>query len=233
MLQIWDRYPRLFGAIQRAHEERKIQQGHNFEHAFAVAQRAREFCECPFWIDNAWLAGTSHNADRMLQGDLGIDRRGDVPAEKIERLVRSWLDLESRINEDDKAWVVRAVLDHGKPNDDDDSAVTVALKDADRVVNARIDIVLRSAQWQHDLPLIDPVLLLDDKRGRYNGRLTVVADLFDCLDWGSENPRLCVRTPKARKMIKSRVDDLRRFLEMLVEQRREEGLVPWPLQTPV
>ena len=213
--------------MREAHETRKMAHGHDFDHALAVANLAGKFCEGPELVNLAWLAGLCHNADRIIAIDRGMGRR-EVPDEAVEQLVRGW--LEDALIGWRKSAAIHAVLDHGKPNDPNDTAVTIALKDADRVVNARLDVVIRSGQFHADLPVLEPTLLINDTRGKYNARLTVVADLLDCLDWGNLNDqRFGVRTSGARAMITARVKRLREFLEAIVEQREEEGLVPYPI----
>ena len=235
MEALWNKFQSLFSLIQGAHEYRKMSHGHGFDHAFAVANLAALFCEASEDREFAWMAGLCHNADRMIALDRGTPRR-EVPDEDVNGLVYEWLSVIEHIGKYQIDWdfekvsIINAVLNHGKPNDSGDDTITRALKDADRVVNARLDVVIRSAQFQPELPVIDLALGLDDKRGKYNGRLTVVADLMDCLDWGNlEDARFGVRTAGAKKMIVERVALLKQFLEMIVEQRREEGLVPYPI----
>lgn len=230
------KYQGLMRVVREAHETRKMAHGHEFDHAFAVANLANFFSESLLGVTSsvmhelAWMAGICHNADRIIALDRGTPR-GEVPRSDIEALVRSWLDTEPALGNEDKDIIVRAVLNHGKPNEETDDAVTIALKDADRVVNARFDVVIRSGQFQPELPVLDPTLLLEDKRGRYNGRFTIIADLVDCLDWGNlADERFGVRSSAAKKMIVRRVKKLRKFLEDNIEQRREEGLVPYPLE---
>ena len=170
----------------------------------------------------------------MIAIDLGKPR-GEVPAADVEVLVRSWLDTEPNLSEEEKQIIARAVLNHGRPNEESDDAVTIALKDADRVVNTRLDVIIRSAQFHSEQLVLDPVRLLSgEKVGRYNSRPTVMDALRDCLDWGDfnspENARFAVRTEKAKWMITEYVAELRAFLEKIVEQRRKEGLVPYPVE---
>ncbi len=227
MEELLKKYRKLVAAVFEAHRVRGMQKGHNFDHTYSVANLAWDFCEDDSLKKAAFIAGLFHNADRMIAFDENLPNSREVPDDKVDALVRGWLTVED-LTEYICQVIIKAVLNHGKPNDDSDDTVTVALKDADRAVNARIDVVIRSAQFRSNLPVIDPVLLLEDFRGKYNDRLTVVADLLDCLDWGKDDPRFGVRTQKAKKMIASRVAALLNFFEMIVEQRKEEGLVPYP-----
>ena len=206
-------YPTFVAAVIAQHTSRKMAHGHDFDHAFGVANLAAGFCEEPGYSYLAWLAGMCHNADRMIAKDLGKPR-GDVDPQLVKIMVRGWLDAEPSLSETDKAMVDIAVRRHGEPNDASDDFVTRALKDADRVINARIDVIIRSAQFHPELPVIDPVLGMHDTRGRYNGRLTVIADLMDCLDWGNlADKRFGIRTFRAKTLIVERVAKLREYLE--------------------
>lgn len=144
----------------------------------------------------------------------------------IENIVARWLQ-STNFTEPDKRLIIGAVLNHERPNEDNDGPVTIALKDADRVVNAALDVVIRSGQFQPDLPVIDFKLLLKDKRGKYNSRFTIIADLTDCLDWAKEGP-FYVRTQLARNMIRKRVAQLGSFLNNYVAQLEEEKVFPYP-----
>ncbi len=228
MKKLLKRYWRLIETVQRAHEERKMANGHDFDHAFSVANLAFKFCETDEFKELAWIAGLYHNADRIIACDRKSPRL-KVPPEGIETLVQEWLAF-GRFSESAKLIVIGAVLSHNEPNSDSDDAVTIALKDADRVVCSRIDVVVRAGQFHPDIPVLDPHLLFDDKRGSFTERLSVMASLRDCLDWGNlEDKRFGVRTEKAKKMIVARTEMLRSFLLAIIEQRREEGLVPYPV----
>lgn len=227
MKDLLNKYCKFFDIVRTEHEKRGMASGHDFDHAVSVANLAAIFCESLELKEFAWVAGLCHNADRIIAIDRQTPRR-DIAKEDVAVLVREWLKSTDLLLSVPR--IVEAVQEHGEPNNPNDDKIIVALKDADRVVNARLDVVIRSGQFRSNLPVFDPILLLNDTRGKYNSRLTIVADLMDCLDWGNlEDARFGVRTAGAKKMIVERVALLKQFLEMIVEQRREEGLVPYPI----
>ena len=149
---------------------------------------------------------------------------------EVKRLVHEWLEKRGISEAWPKVCSYTGCSESQQTNELGDDAITVALKDADRVVNTRLDVVIRSGQFQPGLPILDPVLLLNDKRGKHSNRPTILANVVGCLEWGNlEDQWFGVRTAGARAMIISRVARLREYLELIVEQREEEGLVPYPL----
>ena len=216
--------PELYEVVRRAHKKARMQQGHGFDsHVNRVAAVAGKCAELQ-WRKMTVAAGLCHSADRLLAKKMKLPSRREVPVEYVENLLWEWLKA-TNFTAGDKSIIVQAVLRHERPNNLADHPVQIALQDGDRVVNAALDVIIRSGQFRHKLPVIDMELLLDDQRGKYNSRLTVVADLVDCLDWDSPGGPFGCRTKVGQRMIKGRVAELRRVLLKYIDQLKQEGVV--------
>lgn len=221
-------FPRLVEAVRKNHAEfaAKIVH-HDFDHALQVAQVALKIAGDPKTARLAAVAALCHNADRILEerADGIVKKAGPIA---IENLARSWLGVESTFSEEDKRSIVEALVEHSKPNSDKDSNVIVTLKDADRIVNLGLDVIVRGAQ-HHNCSAIDPWLLLNDERGNHAQRQSIVKVLQDCLEWASDDPRFGVRLPKSKEMARVRAKALQQYINTVIAQRKELGLVPYPL----
>ncbi len=244
MKKIWEIFPKLAEAVRNTHLELGMTgSGHDFEHAARVGQYAyfvavnENYEMAMSYSDLAGAAGLCHNADRLLQKKLGLDRRADVPEGEIKNLVRQWLEKEPPFQyagfaKDgwEIAWkdnVTNAVLKHGGKNDESDSPVLKALMDADRLVNIELDLVIRCGQFQPDLPAVDFAHLLSDPTATYKDPKSVLRDIASSLEWETD-PRFALRTPKAIEMGKARFAALHFFMDTLLGQINESGLVPYP-----
>lgn len=229
-------FPKLAEVVEATHVELKAEQGHNFPHARRVANVAYRLIEAEIASPSGsiysdldilkqlgWASGTCHNADHLLRKKL--DRRPTIG--EISEMVLGWLEAAENILWENKESILGAVLQHGKPNDPADNLTTIALKDADRIVNLDPDTIVRSGQWQPNLPPFDdylPQLLRGGpQRGKYNHRLTIAEDLWNCLEWAEEGP-FGVRLPEAKRMIKRRTAFFRQFYSELFESLVEEGI---------
>ena len=221
-MDIWREYPSLTLAVQRAHEECPADIiHHDFDHALQVAQVATMIAADPLTSRLAGAAALCHNADRMLE----VREGGSVTkpsTQDIEGLVMSWLGTENVFSGFEEDLIIEAVLEHSKPNDERDSPITVTLKDADRVVNLGLDIIVRGAQ-HHGCQTIHPTLLLDDKRGAHPKRKSMVAVLQDCLEWSSDDPKFGIRLPKAKALADDRANMLKEFISSVIGQRDTLG----------
>ncbi|MEK7629878.1 MAG: HD domain-containing protein [Patescibacteria group bacterium] len=227
MKKIWEIFPNLAAVVRKTHLDEKITGGgHDFEHAARVAQYAYIVSEGEVFRNLAGAAGLCHNADRVLQTRLKVGRR-DVSADKIRDLVLEWLSSESAFIDSDKETIIDAVLKHGGKNDDSDSPILVALMDADRLVNIELDLVIRSGQFQPDLPAVDFVFFLSDPTADYKNPKSVLRDIFHSLEWETDS-RFQIRLPRAVEMAKSRFAALRTFIQTIELQLKDSGLMPYP-----
>ena len=126
--------------------------------------------------------------------------------------------------------IMDAVLHHGKRNGQDDSPVLVALQDADRVVNIGGDIAFRKGQFcGNALRVVDPVHLLSDPAANFKNPGSIAWTLHDdILCFGAEDGVASLRTPKGRAFAQRRLAAARAFLDEMLAQREEEGLIPFP-----
>ena len=234
-------FPRLAEAVRKAHEEVRLYGHHDWVHAFRVGDMAYRIGMDQYGDRTiarmAGVAGLCHNADRILQKKLELGRR-DVPEEKIRELVLAWLDRGSEdffnrpiVIED----VVEAVLKHDS-KEGEDLPVCICLVDADKVVNCRPELLLRSAQNYHDLPVLDPIHWDRDPTANYRDPKSVMKDvIMSSLEWAEEESPFCVKTRLAKKLINDSeigAPFFRRYLELLKKSLKMEGLYPWPADLP-
>lgn len=244
--KIWEVFPRLTERIYADHAEAGMLGGHHDpDHAIRVGQMAMEIAKNKNIGILAGVAGLVHNADRILQHKLKLGSRRDAPKEDVAGLVRGQLEPEQRdlfwpllecrfILRGDASFmgaveiVIDAVLKHDGKNNDDDSQVLVTLMDADRLVNAEPDLVIRSAQLYHDLPPIDPVHFEKDPTANYRDPKSVLRDIMETLEWLTPGTPFYVRLPKARELAATRRKFFDYFILSIKAERAATGFHPYP-----
>ena len=234
--RIWEMFPELAEVVRKAHEEVGLYGHHDWLHAFRVGDMAYRIGIDQYGdrtiARTAGAAGLCHNADRILQKKLELGRR-DVPEEKLRELVFEWLnkgkeDFFKRpiVSED----MLEAVLKHDS-KEGGDLPVAICLVDADKVVNCRPELLLRSAQFYHDLPVLDPIHWDKDPTANYRNPKTVIKDvMMSSLEWAGDGP-FGVRTQLAKKLINDPeigAPFFSLYLELLKKSLEKEGLYPWP-----
>ncbi len=127
--------------------------------------------------------------------------------------------------------IVDAVLTHSKPPDINDNSVTIALKDADKLVSIGPNIAVRSGQLYHNLPDFDPRYLKQpDPTSNYRNPKTVLRDIMFSLEWEGTAPNGIdwIRLPKAKELAKPWFKLLRAYIKGFAKQLKEVGLLPYP-----
>lgn len=224
---IKEMFPRTFGAVSASHKQFELSGGHDIYHALRVAETAYKIA-IKEWHDRriarlAALAGLCHNADRVIQKKLNIGRQ-PVPDKVIAVLVAHWLQNENMsLSELDK--VVNAVMKHEDKNSRRDSKVLIATRDADRVVNLDLDLVIRSGQHFHDVPAVDFVYFLDDPSATYSEPKSSLRDIAYALEWVDEKSPYCIRTSFGKKLGEERAVALRWFINTLLKQLEKTGML--------
>lgn len=229
--KIWDMFPRLVERVWTDHAEAGMLGGHHDpDHAIRVGQMAMDIAEESWTSILAGAAGLVHNADRIMQKRLGVDHR-DVPKDKVAALVRTQLSQsisEMLMSESHIKTVVDAVLKHNGRNSNDDSDVLVALMDADRLVNAEPDLIIRCGQHYYELPHVDPVHFDKDPTANYRDPKSVLRDIMETLEWLTPGTPFYVRLPKAKEMAAERRKFFDDFLADLIGCRLKTGFHPYP-----
>ena len=232
-LKIWELYPDLAKAVKEAHDEVGLNNGgHDFDHALRVAQMALTVA---FEKDSelaklAGIAGLLHNNDRILERELQLksENVSRVPDEEVVQMTFEMLNPLG-LSFAKASLIVQAVVHHGsKPNADDDHLVTIALADADRLINMEPDVIIRIAQYHPNIPALDPVCIEATPGANYRDPKTVAWDIANCISWAAEAGPYILRLPLSRKLGRERAEYLRTFLDTLKRQRVELGLMPYP-----
>jgi hypothetical protein len=227
----WELYPRLTAAIKKTHDENG---GIFYCHDFAHVIRVANYCDVIAPNERAGrLAGVAalcHNADRILQKQLGVGGLGKVPDASVEAMVNGWLDTEKETFSDQEVMIiVDAVLKHSSKNGADDTTVVITLMEADRIVNAELDVVMRQGQYYPDLPYADPVNFLDVPGETFKTPKTVLSSLILARkEWLDDNGPVRMRLSKARAMLVARYWDLTHYADMVFSQYKSAGLDPFP-----
>ena len=220
-------FPELWKKVYERHVKSQIVSGcHDPFHTARVGQYALTIAENETVARLAGIAGLCHNADRILQYDLGLGRE-DTPEELVITLVNEWFDVTD-LSEKERSLVLDAVLKHSLPNNPDDSQVLITLKDAERLINLEPDTIMRTAHFFSDFPVVDPVHWLSDPEATYREPRSVIKGLASCAEWGNfDDPKYGVRLPKARICAKKFADYLLDYIERVKECWEEAGLLPF------
>lgn len=226
MLSACELFPKMAKAIKESHDEVGMAgTGHDFDHALQVAQVALLIAEDERTRRLAGAAGLCHNADRILQKKLGVGKK-DVPNQLVLAMLAAWLALE-HFTPDDIDSITNAVLRHSGLNDPSDSAVQIALMDADRIVCSNAENVMSAAAFWRELPTIDPKWLTGDPTAHsYQNPKSILKNLECRFDWVDPHSKTCVRLPRAKQMMESRVASIRNYIKRIEAERTEMGL--WP-----
>jgi len=225
---IKEMFPDAFAEVFFSHRQFKLSGGHDIYHAIRVAETAYRIAINEWNNEHvaqlAGLAGLCHNADRVAQKMLNFGRQ-PVPEQEIKILITFWLGNEGGLSPGDLREVINAVLKHENQNSKQDSKVLIALRDADRVVNLDLDLVIRSGQHYHDVPAVDFEHFLDDPNATYSEPRSSLRDIAYALDWVDEKSPYCICTSFGRKLGEERAIALRGFIDTLRKQLEETGLL--------
>ncbi len=219
-----DRFPEVFALVGKDHKD--MQEGHDMHHVMRVAHFGRVIYRAEWQDDErgtrlAQLACLCHNADRVLEIRLGKD---NVTSQAIEALVRQWLQPSDTAG-DEKRIIVNAVLVHNGKNDSNHhSKVAMALRDADRVVNLELDLVIRSGQRFFNKPPVDYDIFFRQPPNFRNPQ-TVMEDLALSLEWVDPTNPFCVQTDTGMKLALERAKTLQWYFDTLKAQLKVYGFL--------
>lgn len=236
MLKIWEVYPKLFALVKENHRTLKMDgTGHPFDHTLSVGQIAVNIAEDETVARLAGAAGLCHNADRLHQQQRKTSKADSeshvkatmIPQEDTVALIMNWLDWSGEFTTEEEERIVSAVLLHSGFNVENCDPVLVALQDADRCVCSMTSVILDIAQFWSALPTIDPEWLTGDPTAHsYKNPKSVLKNLECRYDWVDRTSKVCVRLPKAWKLMARYVAYIREFVAEVESQRAEIGL--WP-----
>ncbi|MDO8574157.1 MAG: HD domain-containing protein [bacterium] len=215
-------YQRLIQAVRKDHDDRGAVGGpHDFLHALMVAHYCVLIAEDELTGVLAWVAAICHNTDRLWPDFDESDIRL-----KVAYYLASQPDAFDITAVED---VTQAVLDHHKPNGENDGQVTVVLKDADRLANMGPNLIIRSGQHYSKLPAYDPRFVrIPDSRASYRNPMTVLHDILCALEWAEEGGRFGIRSPRAKELMKPYVRFLNYFRDLMQQQLKETYLLGYP-----
>lgn len=220
MKSVQERFPEVFALVEKDHEG--MQEGHDIHHVMRVTHYGRVIYMAEWENERdaqlTELACLLHNADRVLEKRLG---KKDVTTEAITDLLNKWLD-RSTTKFGEREVIVDAVLKHNGRNDPNHSSVAMALRDADRVVNLELDLVIRSGQRFHDKPPVDYTCFFKNPPSFKNPE-TVMEDLALSLEWVDPKNPFCMQTKKGMELGLERAKHLQWFFDTLKAQLHESG----------
>lgn len=231
-MELISKYRKFVSKVRDDHQAAELFGGHDFAHALRVGLKAYDLlvdegnlppvCECAF------AAGLCHNYGRIVQKEWGV--LSDQTKE-VQKMTAALEKITPSLSFSAMMAIERAVLRHSRPNDDDDTLVAMALKDADRLVNCEPDVLFRIGQNYPNVPAIDWKLLhgwkFGDPQVDYDNPTSCLRDLCNVLVWllpseGHPQPQFALRLPSAHR----KAAELRTFWEEHIEKMyRFSGLL--------
>ncbi len=235
LIRVWDLYPEVARRVRVRHIASGLEtSAHDFRHAAAVADTAYRIA-LDQWENEttarlAGLAGLMHNADRVLETEARLPRGTEVAHDAQVTLIRSWLRYKVlELPPKELETIIDAVLKHSGKNDPSDSNVLIALRDADRVVNLRLDDIMRGVRCLLDVPDINHDCYLGSPTATWHEPGSVIQSLLHDTWWAEEwNKNYNMRTRLGWKMAKERAGLIKEFIATLEAQLKEDGLLPNP-----
>lgn len=211
--KIYKNFLGLLEAVEDDHDRMgAVGKGHDFLHAFVVAQYAAIIAPDDEIAVLSFLAGMLHNSDYLF-GEANVPER-----------VVGYLRDHTKLGDKERELVVEAVVNHSKLNDPEDNPVTVALKDADRLGNTGPQFLIRVGQCHKGIPALDPVFTISNPNplGTYRDPKSLANHIGFTLGWEG-----MLRLPGAREIGKKRFGMTRTCLEDIEDQLKEVGLYPY------
>ena len=212
-----EQFSRLVKAIRQDHQAKNaIWCGHSFDHAYLVAQYCLRIIDEPL-ATLAWVGAICHNTDRHY---------GDSMVEQMMARYLDYTDFSSQ----DKFLITEAVLTHSQRPSINDNPVTAVLMDSDKLAILSLSSIIRAGQFRPNVPVID-CRHLDPRKyppGRnYKNPGSIVRDMMGWLEWEEEG---WIRTPEAQKLAQPKFQKIRRFLDNLISEAKEDGLLEYPFK---
>ncbi len=243
-MKIWEIHPRLFLLVRQSHDAIGMDgTGHPFDHVLQVAQAAMIIAENDVTARLAGAAALCHNVDRLLQKQKGSDKTDSaahasaamIPEAESVAMIGKWLEKSGEFSPEEARRVTEAARLHNAFNIEGCDSVLVALQDADRVVCSMASAMFDAAQFWDGLPGIDPQWITADPKDTqfhsYRKPKSVAHNLQCRFDWIDKQSKVCVRLPRALKMMERRVEFYRQVLAEIASQRAEIDLFPeYPTQ---
>lgn len=212
--RLWETFPELVEKVRKDHKAKNalVGTGHDFVHALMVAQYCLQIADDPL-ATLAWVAAICHNTDRHY---------GD---EAVEKMMGDYLAC-TNFSDQGKKLVTEAVLNHSRRPSPSDQPVTIVLMDADKLGNLGWQVVVRSAQFQPHLAPINLKYLNQYPPGcNFKNPGSIFRNMVSCLEWAEPG---WIRMPKAMELARPLFEDIRRFLDRIIEQYGNVGLLPYP-----
>lgn len=209
-----DKHREFYNEVKRLHDSYPNQRGHDMYHNIHVALFGLKIADQAIQ-ELVWLSAIPHSLDRIA---------GD---NNFETNIRNCLKLVKGLNVSDIETVFDAVMNHGKLNEDSDSPVLVALKDADRLANMFLTLVIRVGQHRPNIPACEMKYL------RKSNPACPTSDLashskpqssLDDLRYCSTNWPKMMRTPKGKVLIGPLAAEITTFLDKVASQYEWLGM---------
>lgn len=205
-----EKFSDFYNAIALAHKIAPCEHsGHGHDHGITVAEIGVLLTDNPKLQDMVWVSGNGHSLDRMF------------PKDNFEKKIWEYLQFaKQHFTGKELEEIFIAIRDHGNKNSEEDSELTILLKDADRLGNTMLGIVIRSGQFTPDIPAMElQYLKTPNPVSTYPNPTSVIEDLRGCLEWEG-----WIRTPKAKVIAAPLFAELRHFMNTLASQYEMLGL---------
>ena len=197
------RFEVLYETVKKLHNDAVgatgIAGGHGFDHDLMVAQYGIYIAPDAHTGTLAWVAGMLHSTDRI------------VAAHELEPRLQQLLSLlPGDISGRDRELILDAVLKHSRKNEVDDTIITIALKDADRLANTNPGVLMRAGQFCNALPFVIPTIARSpgvDIPNTYNDPRSAYDSLAFNIEWET-----WFRLPKAQQLGQEHCAYLRQYM---------------------
>lgn len=207
---------------------------HNWDHTFRVAQHALNIAEDDDVGRLGGGAALGHGADRILEyrhnAGPATSSVSKVPWEESLALLNTWFDESGEFTSDERARMINAIRYHSGPNRENSDPVLDVLQAADRITCSDIAELILTGRFMSTLPAYDPIHLMDDPTAHpFKNPKSAYRNMFLRFEWADPNNRMFgVRPPKARALMKERIEALRAFDDVLKRNREQAGVWPYP-----
>ena len=171
-----EKFKDIYEAVKEWHNTAPCQhRGHGFDHDVTVAMLAVQIAPNDHVAEMAFVAGLLHSTDRTMEQGNTFKVTEKV-LNFLSHLPRNCFTTAETVD------ILISVIRHSEMNQDDQSLVQQVLQDADRLANLQMTVVMRAAQHQAHMPVIElEYLETVNPNSTYHVPMSALDDLKLCI----------------------------------------------------